>query len=261
MILDKFRLNDRVSIVTGAASGIGKELATGLAEAGSHIVIADINIDGARHVADRIAAELGVRTLAIQADITDESKLDEMVDRAMETFGRIDVLVNNAGIGARIAIEEMSTADWQRMMDVNLNSVFLVSKAVGRVMIKQQRGSIINISSISGIAVNVPQYQTAYNVSKSGVIMATRSMAVEWARYNIRINTIAPGYMKTEMTAKDFDENSERNPMVRKWMELTPMNRPGTPDELQGIALYLASDASSFATGGVFVVDGGYTLL
>lgn len=259
MILDKFRLNDRVALITGAASGIGKELAKGLAEAGAHIVIADVNYDGAVRTAEEVA-KIGVRTLAVKADITSERDLDEMVDRVMKEFGRIDILVNNAGIGARIEIERMEYKDWQRMMDVNLNSIFLVSKAVGKVMIEQKRGSIINISSMSGLVVNVPQYQAAYNTSKAGVIMITRSMALEWARYNIRINTIAPGYMKTEMTAKDF-ENEGANPMVRKWMELTPMNRPGTPDELQGIALYLASDASSYATGGIFVVDGGYTLL
>lgn len=260
MILDKFLLTDRVSIITGAASGIGKELAMGLAEAGSHIVIADMNMEGAERVAEQIR-RLGVRTLAVHVDITNEQQIHDMVQAVMETFGRIDVLINNAGIGARIEIEQMEYKDWQRMMDVNMNSVFLVSKAVGQVMIEQRQGSIINISSISGLVVNVPQYQAAYNASKAGVIMITRSMALEWARYNIRINTIAPGYMKTEMTAKDFDENASYNPMVKKWMELTPMHRPGTPDELQGIALYLASDASSYATGGVFVIDGGYTLL
>lgn len=260
MILDRFLLTDRVSIITGAASGIGKELAKGLAEAGSHIVIADINMEGAKQVAEQIR-QLGVRTLAVQVDITNEQQIQDMIQAVMDAFGRIDVLINNAGIGARIEIEQMEYKDWQRMMDVNMNSVFLMSKAVGQVMIEQRQGSIINISSISGLVVNVPQYQAAYNASKAGVIMITRSMALEWARYNIRINTIAPGYMKTEMTAKDFDENADHNPMVKKWMELTPMNRPGTPDELQGIALYLASDASSYATGGVFVIDGGYTLL
>jgi NAD(P)-dependent dehydrogenase (short-subunit alcohol dehydrogenase family) len=258
VILDKFRLTDRVSIITGAASGIGKSLAKGLAEAGSHIVVADINESGAQRTCEEIR-KIGVHAMPVKVDITDEEQTEEMVRRVEERFGRIDVLINNAGIGARQEIEKMTYADWKRMMDVNLNGVFLVSKAVGRVMIRQRKGSIINISSMSGLVVNVPQCQTAYNVSKAGVIMLTRSMALEWAKYNIRINTIAPGYMKTEMTAKDFEENLQ-TPMVQKWLEMTPMGRPGTPDELQGIALYLASDASSFATGGVFVVDGGYTL-
>jgi NAD(P)-dependent dehydrogenase (short-subunit alcohol dehydrogenase family) len=259
MIFDKFRLNDRVSIVTGSASGLGKEMARGLAEAGSHIVVADINIEAA----NRFAAELqqqGVKAIAIQVDVTSEEQVGLMVEKVMEAFGQIDVLINNAGIGARIEIENMSYKDWQRMMEVNMNSVFLVSKAVGKVMMQQRRGSIINISSISGIIANVPQKHTAYNVSKAGVIMITKSMALEWAEYNIRINTIAPGYMKTEMTASDFNENKDSH-MVKTWLQMTPMHRPGTPDELQGIALFLASDASSYATGGVFTMDGGYTIL
>jgi NAD(P)-dependent dehydrogenase (short-subunit alcohol dehydrogenase family) len=259
MILDRFRLDEKVSIITGAASGLGKEIARGLAEVGSNIVIADINFDKAEKVARELQL-LGVQTLAVKVDVTDESMVDAMVDKVMEKFGHIDVLFNNAGIAARIKIEEMVYEHWKKIMDVNLNAVFLVSKAVGKVMIKQNKGTIVNISSISGMIANVPQEQTAYNVSKAGVIMLTRSLASEWAKNNIRVNTIAPGYMKTEMTAKDFNENIN-TPMVRTWMDMTPMHRPGTPDELQGIAVYLASDASSYATGGVFTMDGGYTVI
>ena len=143
-------------------------------------------------------------------------------------------------------------------MDVNLNAVFLASIGVGLVMIGQKKGSIINISSMSGLIVNVPLNQAAYNTSKAGVIMLTKSLAVEWAKYNIRVNTIAPGYMRTEMTRAGVEENGET---VKTWIDLTPMKRLGTPEDLQGIALYLASDASSFATGGVFTIDGGYTAI
>ncbi|TDF98853.1 SDR family NAD(P)-dependent oxidoreductase [Paenibacillus piri] len=259
MIFDKFRLDNRVAIVTGSASGLGKEMARGLAEAGAHIVVADINLEAAARFAEELMGQ-GVNALAVQVDVTDEEQIDRMVEKVMAQYGQIDVLINNAGIGARIEIEHMSYQDWQRVMDVNMNSVFLVSKAVGKVMIGQRRGSIINISSISGIIANVPQKHTAYNASKAGVIMITKSMALEWAEYNIRINTIAPGYMKTEMTASDFNENKDSH-MVKTWLQMTPMHRPGTPDELQGIALFLASDASSYATGGVFTMDGGYTIL
>ncbi|WP_130858988.1 SDR family NAD(P)-dependent oxidoreductase [Gracilibacillus phocaeensis] len=258
MILDKFKIYDKTSIITGAASGIGKIIARGLAEAGSNIVIADINITAAKRVENEFL-EAGFHVRALEVDITNEEQVNSMVQKVLEEFGNIDVLINNAGIGARIEIEKMTYQDWQHVMDVNLDSVFIVSKAVGQAMIKQQKGSIINISSISGLVVNVPQCQAAYNTSKAGVIMLTKSLALEWAKHNIRVNTIAPGYIKTEMTASDFNENKESD-MVRTWLEMTPMGRPGTPDELQGLALYLASDTSSYATGGVFVADGGYTL-
>lgn len=254
-ILEKFQLKERVSIVTGGARGLGLAMATALAQAGSHIVIPDLDFEEAQKAAGELQKE-GIKTLALRTDVTSPEAVEQMVATTMEQFGRIDVLINNAGIALHVNLEDMEYSAWRKIMDVNLNSVFLVSKAVGKVMIQQQRGSIINISSMSGIIVNTPQSQAAYNVSKAGVIMMTKSLAAEWAKHNIRVNTIAPGYMKTELTRPFFEGNGE---MVRRWLDFTPMGRPGTPDELEGIALYLASDASSFATGGVFVIDGGYT--
>ncbi|QJD87696.1 SDR family NAD(P)-dependent oxidoreductase [Cohnella herbarum] len=256
-INDKFRLDGRVSLVTGGGAGLGKAMAQGLAQAGSRLVIADIDSDAARRTAEEFTRE-GVEAIAVQADVTDQGHVRRMVAKAMDRFGRIDVLFNNAGISIHVPLEEMRYEDWQKIMNVNLNSVFLVSQEVGKVMIAQNSGVIVNISSMSGLVSNVPQYQAAYNTSKAAVIMLTKSMASEWAKYNIRVNTIAPGYMRTEMTAPYFEENG---PMVQEWMKLTPMHRPGTPDELQGIAVFLASDASTYATGGVFVIDGGYTIL
>lgn len=255
-VLDRFSLKNYCSIVTGGAMGLGKAMATALAEAGSDLVIADINTD----VAEQTAAEfraLGVRALVVKTDVTDPQTVDSMVNQVMAEFGRIDVLINNAGIAVHEKAENLKLADWNRVLDVNLNGVFIVSQAVGRIMIEQQRGSIINISSMSGIIVNTPQAQSAYNVSKAGVIMLTKSLAAEWAGHHIRVNTIAPGYMKTELTRPYFEGNGE---MVRKWMELTPMHRPGTPDELEGLAVYLASEVSSFMTGSVLTIDGGYTV-
>ena len=181
-----------------------------------------------------------------------------MVSKVLNHFGKIDVLFNNAGITHHEKLEDILFEDWYKVININLNGVFLVSKAVGRVMIEQQKGSIINISSMSGLIANTPQSQSSYNTSKAGVIMLTKSLAMEWAQHNIRVNTIAPGYMKTELTKPYFEENGD---MVKTWMNLTPMARPGTPDELGGLALYLASDASSFVTGSVYTVDGGYTAL
>jgi len=255
-VMDRFDLEGRCSIVTGAAMGLGKAMAEALAEAGSDIVIADINMEAAEATAAELS-RIGTRVTAMRCDVTNPDQAEQLVLSVLEAFGRIDVLVNNAGIAKHVKIEDMKIEDWRTIMDVNLNSVFIMSQIVGRVMIRQKKGSIINIASMSGLIVNTPQCQCAYNVSKAGVIMLTKSLASEWAEHGIRVNSIAPGYMKTELTRPYFEGNGE---MVQRWMDLSPMKRPGTPDELQGIALYLASDSSSFVTGAVFSIDGGYTV-
>ncbi|MFC3746607.1 glucose 1-dehydrogenase [Paenibacillus sp. GCM10012306] len=257
-IMDKFKLNDQVAIVTGGAIGLGKAIATAVAEAGANVVIADLNLEAAMITAKEIEAQAGVQALAVKVDVTNADEVNAMVEVVKDKFGRIDILFNNAGIGQHIKIEEMKYSAWQKIMDVNINSMFLVSNAVGHVMREQKRGTIINTSSMSGLIVNWPQPQAAYNTSKGAVIMFTKSLAVEWAEHGIRVNTIAPGYMVTELTRPYFEENGD---MVKKWAELTPMKRPGLPEELGGIAVYLASEASSFVTGSVFTIDGGYTAL
>ena len=256
-IMEKFRLDGRVALVTGGARGLGRAMATALAQAGASLVVADRNIEEAQKTANDLQKE-GIETMAIQVDVTQPEQVEQMVQATIGKFHTIDVLLNNAGIPLVGNAEDTELFDWQRVIDVNLNGVFLVSKAVGKIMIQQKKGSIINISSMSGIIVNTPLNQAAYNTSKAGVIMLTKSLAVEWAKHNIRVNTIAPGYMQTEMTRAIVEEDGET---VKEWIGLTPMKRLGTPDDLQGIALYLASDASSFATGGVFTIDGGYTAL
>ena len=256
-IWEKFQLKGNVALVTGGARGLGKAMATAFAQAGAYVVIADRNIEEAQKTVHDLQKE-GTETMAIQVDVTQPKQVERMVHAIVEKFHTIDVLLNNAGIPLNVNAEDTKFSDWQRVIDVNLNGIFLVSQAVGRIMIQQKKGSIINISSMSGIIVNTPLNQAAYNTSKAGVIMLTKSLAVEWAKHNIRVNTIAPGYMKTEMTRSVFEENGET---VKTWIDLTPMKRLGTPGDLQGIALYLASDASSFATGGVFTIDGGYTAL
>ncbi len=243
--------------MTGGARGLGKAMAESLAQAGSHIVIIDLDLAAAQLTADGLASE-GVRTLALQGDVTNAGEVDQMVNEVLSRFGQIDVLFNNAGIAQWVNAEEMRLEDWNRIMSVNLDSVFIVSKAVGKVMIKQQRGSIINTSSMSGLVVNTPQCQAAYNVSKAGVIMLTKSLAYEWAKHNVRVNTIAPGYMETEMIDQFRAEHKEK---IDLWTKLTPMNRMGRPFELGGLAVYLASDASSYVTGAVCLVDGGYSIL
>jgi NAD(P)-dependent dehydrogenase (short-subunit alcohol dehydrogenase family) len=257
-ILDKFKLDNQVAIVTGGASGLGKAMGKGLAEAGAHLVIADINLELAQATADEFTKDTGNKAIACKVDVTNVDDVYQMVEDVKKEFGRIDILFNNAGINEHVKFEDMPYDRWVKNMDVNINSMVLVSQAVGEVMIEQKRGSIVNTSSMSGIIVNTPQPQAAYNTSKGAVIMFTKSLANEWAEHNIRVNTIAPGYMKTELTKDYFAQGGE---MIDTWMKFTPMGRPGVPEELQGAALYLASDASSFVTGSIVTIDGGYTAL
>ncbi len=253
---DLFSLKNYCSIITGGAQGLGKHMAQALASYGSNIVIADINLALAKKVAKEFKKQK-VEAIAIEMDVRNENQINMMVSSTLETFGKIDILINNAGISKHVNLEDMNFKDWEEIMDINLNGVFKVSKAVGKEMIKNNFGSMINISSMSGIIVNTPQNQAAYNVSKAGVIMLTKSLAAEWAKYNIRVNTIAPGYMNIGMAEEFFKKKTDT---AKKWNSLTPMGRPGEPEELGGIAVYLASKASSYVTGGVFTIDGGYTV-
>lgn len=255
-VLSSFNLENKTAIVTGAARGLGKAMATGLAEAGANIVIPDINYKEAKKTADEIR-ELGVETLALKCDVTEKPDVQEMVQKVVEEFDNIDILINNAGICKNIAAEEMSLEDWQEVIDINLTGVFLCSQAVGKEMIDNNGGSIINISSMSAEIVNYPQPQCSYNASKAGVSQLTKSLAAEWAEYDVRVNAIAPGYMKTELTAEIIEKNPERK---EHWIEPTPMKRMGKPEELKGLAVYLASEASSFMTGNIMNIDGGYTI-
>lgn len=257
-ILDQFKLDGKVAIVTGGAMGLGQAMATALAQAGANIVIADIKEDVAKATATTIRETEGVKTTALKVDVTDPDQVQQMVNDVVDEYGKIDILVNNAGMTINAKAEEMTYEQWNKVINLNLNGVFLVAQAVGRQMIKQGYGSIINTSSMSGLIANKPQEQSSYNASKAGVIMLTKSLAMEWSKYNIKVNTIAPGYMKTELTKPFFEQGGS---MIDDWMGFTPMGRPGLPEELGGIVVYLASDASSFAQGSVFTIDGGYTAL
>lgn len=256
-VLDKFSMKNKVSIITGAAQGLGKAMATALAQAGSNVVISEINIPLAHKTARELEKKYKIKTSVIQCDVTLPEEARNMAEKTVGKFGKIDVLVNNAGICKHIPADSVSVEDWLAVINTNLNGVFFCSQAVGKIMIGQKSGNIINISSMSGLIVNTPQPQASYNASKAAVIQLTKSLAAEWAQYNIRVNTIAPGYMKTDMTRPVFERGGE---WPERWVSLTPMKRPGTPDELDGIVLYLASEASSFVTGSVFLVDGGYTI-
>ena len=253
---DLFSLRGQMAMVTGGAQGLGKAMATALATYGADIALMDLNLPLAEASAAEISTATGARCLAIRGDVTNPVDVQAAVDAIVQACGRLDVLVNNAGIVINIPAEEMSLLDWQRVIDINLTGVFLCAQAAGRQMIRQGGGRIINIASMSGIVSNTPQPQVSYNASKAGVIMLTKSLAGEWARHNIRVNAIAPGYMRTALTAAAF----ERPETYEQWLVPTPMKRPGEPAELGGAVVYLASEASSFVTGHVLVVDGGYTV-
>ena len=253
-----FSLAGKKAIVTGGSRGIGKALAEGLAAHGADVaIIVQSTVERAKAVADGIRAA-GRDAIVIKADVSKEADVARMADEVVARWGRIDILVNNAGIVIPGNAEDFSLDDWRRTMAVNLDGVFLVSRAVGRQMIRQKSGSIISVGSMSGRIVNWPFRHAAYNVSKAGVHMLTKCLATEWAEHNIRVNALAPGYIRTELT----DEVLREHPDVvnNQWAKGAVQNRIGTVEELVGATVYLASDAASFTTGEIITIDGGLTL-
>jgi NAD(P)-dependent dehydrogenase (short-subunit alcohol dehydrogenase family) len=247
-VLDAFRLDDRVAVVTGGNRGLGLAFARALGEAGAKVAIAARDEGKSAEVAE----ELGV--LAVPLDVTDPASVDAMVERVTAALGPVDVLVNNAGTCFHRPALEVPEQEWRAVWEVNVDGVWRCARAVGAQMVERGTGSIVNIGSISAMIVNRPQMQPAYNASKAAVHQLTKSLAAEWAPHGVRVNALAPGYTKTEMAPVD-------EPRFRRhWIEDAPMERYTTPDELGPSLLYLASDASSFVTGSVLVVDGGYTL-
>jgi NAD(P)-dependent dehydrogenase (short-subunit alcohol dehydrogenase family) len=249
-----FDLTDRVALVTGGGRGIGREIARTLAQAGAHVAIAEFDPATAKDAADEIQ-HIGRQSLAVQTDVRDPNSVEAMTQQVIEKFGQVDILVNNAGIAVNTPAEETPTAEWQNVLNVNLNGVFYCCRAVGKHMLSRRKGAIVSIASMSGVIVNKPQPQAAYNVSKAGVIMLTQSLAAEWADRNVRVNAVSPGYIGTEMTKRGMS-----NPEWSKtWLEMTPMGRVGQPIDIANAVWYLASDAAAFATGTNLIVDGGYT--
>lgn len=254
-IIEKMRLDGKSIFITGGARGIGKSVATGFAEAGADLAIVDVDIEEAQKTAKEIAEKNGVKAIAIKCDVTNPADVDAMVKEVVDTYGKLDVAFCNAGIALNEPAEEMSYENWKKVIDINLTGIFLTAQAAGKVMLKQGYGSIINTASMSAHIVNVPQPQCAYNASKAGVIMLTKSMAVEWAKKNVRVNSISPGYMHTEL----IDKKPELKALVDEWNKIGPMGRIGKPEELQSVCLYLAGDTSIFTTGSDIVVDGAFT--
>ena len=254
-IIEKMRLDGKKIFVTGGARGIGKSVATAFAEAGADLAIVDLDIEEARRTAELLEKENGIKAIAIQADVTNPEQVNAMTEEVLHTFGRLDVAFCNAGICMNIPAEEMTFEQWKKVIDINLTGVFLTAQAAGKVMLKQGGGSIINTASMSAHIVNVPQPQCSYNASKAGVIQLTKSLAIEWAKRNVRVNCISPGYIGTELTLNSPD----LKPLIEQWNAMAPLGRMGRPEELQSVCVYLAGDTSTFTTGSDFVVDGAFT--
>lgn len=251
MILDKFNLKDKVVIVTGASSGLGKGMALALSEAGANLVLVSRRLQLLQEVA-RLTSKKGQKCFCFSADVSKKEQVEHTVEEAVKIFGKIDILVNVAGINRRNLAENFSEEDWDLVIDINLKGTFLFSQAVGKVMINQNKGKIINIASMTSVigVGNIP----AYCASKGGVAQLTKAFAVAWAKYNINVNAIGPGWFKTPMT-KSLYEDKDINSQT---LSRIPMKHWGEPEDLAGAAVFLASEASNYVTGTTIYVDGGY---
>jgi NAD(P)-dependent dehydrogenase (short-subunit alcohol dehydrogenase family) len=247
-----FDLKGRVALVTGGSIGLGRQVAQALAEMGADIVLCARKRERCEQAAQELEA-LGVHALALACDVTDAEQIHAVVDAATARFGRIDVLVNNAGISWGSPFEDMRLADWHKVIETNLTGTFLFSQAVGKVMIAQGHGKIINMASVAGMggAPSEIVQATAYHASKGAVITLTKDLACKWAAHNIQVNAIAPGWFPTHMS--DWVITHKRD----RLLESIPSGRFGGEDDLKGAAVFLASDASAYVTGHVLVVDGG----
>lgn len=255
-ILERFRLDGRTALVTGAGQGIGRAFAHALGEAGAAVAVVDISLQHAETVAGELAAK-GIDAIALQTDVTKANQVQTMIETIVNQWGHLTIGVNNAGIGQWIAAEDMPETDWDRMLDLNLKGVFLCAQAEARVMLPGSYGKIINTASMSGSISNTPQNQSHYNISKAGVIHLTRSLAAEWAPRGVRVNSISPGYTRTKLV-DDLLQTPVGQEMLPRWLALTPMNRMAEVTDLQGAVVYLAAEVSDFMTGSDMIIDGGY---
>ena len=256
-----FDLTGRVAIVTGGSIGLGRQMAEGLAEMGAHLVLCARKEERCRKAAEEFQ-QLGVKAIALACDVKSSASVQQMVNASLSQFGRIDVLINNAGISWGTPTEEMRLEDWNKVIETNLTGTFLCSQAVGKVMIQQStggnsragnsHGKIINIASVAGLGGAPPELPAiGYHASKGGVIAFTKDLACKWAAHNIQVNAIAPGWFPTHMSNRVLEHHKDL------FLSHIPMRRFGNEHDLKGAAVFLASDASNYVTGHVLVVDGG----
>jgi gluconate 5-dehydrogenase len=256
-VFEKFRLDGKRALITGGSRGLGLAMAQALAEAGADLVLVGRESESLQN-AGRELGDFGRRVDLLSADISTPEEAERMCRQALEEFGPIHILINNVG-GRRINIptEQLPREDWQRILDLNLTSAFLCCKLIGGEMVRRRAGKIINVASISGMIVNKGIHGRTYETSKAALIAFTKTLAVDWAPYHVTVNAIAPGGFLTDPNRRWFSEMPE---LKATFEGMVPMGRLGEPEEIGPLALYLASDASSYMTGSVLVIDGGYTL-
>jgi 2-deoxy-D-gluconate 3-dehydrogenase len=254
--MDLFDLHGKVAIVTGGNGGLGRGMAVGLARAGADIVIAARNQAKTAAVATEFRQTYGVRVLELRVDVCQEADVQAMIEQTLHAFDRVDVLVNNAGTNIRKTPQELTTADWQTVIDTNLRSAFLCSQAVYAPMVRGGGGKIINNGSMFSLFGG--SHVLAYAASKGGVVQLTKSLAVSWAKENIQVNAILPGWLHTDLTNGAIRELPG---LYERVLARTPQGRWGQPEDLAGVAVFLASRASDFVTGVALPVDGGYSVL
>ena len=255
-MLDCFDLTGKIALVTGASKGLGFVFAKALAKAGASLFITARSEDELQANAREVAG-LGVPCDWMAMDITREEDVVEMAARCVARYGRIDILVNNAACGRHnVPPQDVTRQEWERVIETNLTGSFLCAREVGKQMIGQKSGKIVNLASMSGLIINKGVHGGSYDISKHGVIGLTRALAVEWAPYNIQVNALAPGYIMTQINRDFFAGHPDS---LRQFIDLTPVGRIGQPEDLEGAIVFLASRASDFMAGSILVIDGGYT--
>lgn len=252
-----FDIKDRIAVITGGSSGLGVQIAKAFASQGAKIALFARREEKLKMVAEEIADEFGVETMYAVTDVTDYENVQDSVSKVMDKFGRIDILVNGAGVGHMKSAIEQTVEEWDKHLKIDLSGVYYVSKVVGEIMIEQKYGKVINLGSIHSRVAIAGGGVSVYSSAKGGVMNLTKDLAVEWAPYNITVNAIGPAYFESEMT-EEVINTPEFAPVIQAYC---PMGRVGAPGELDGIAIYLASDASSYCTGQLINIDGGWTAI
>ena len=255
-VKELFDLTGKVAIVTGGGRGLGEQIAKGFAEAGANVVLCSRNENACKEVSEELKS-IGVESLAIRCDVTNPEDVQNVVNQTKETFGRIDILVNNSGASWGAPAEDMPLEAWHKVLNVNVTGTFIMSQAVGKVMLEQNSGKIINIASVAGLQGTNPKYLDAvgYSASKGAVVNLTKDLAVKWGSRGVHVNAIAPGFFPTKMSKDVIAHGGE------EILEGTPLRKFGSENDLKGAALFLAAPASDFVTGAILVVDGGSSVM